>query len=342
MKAVWDKSKRYRILSVDGGGIRGLIAIYMLEIIEQKIKEKTADASAQLVDYFDLFVGSSTGSIIVAGLLCPDENGRAKYSPSSLRKFYMDSSKTIFKKSLWSSINYVRGMTSAKYSDKGLRKILDVYFKDASLKDLLKPCLITAYDIEARRNFFFRQHRAIHRPHYNFAVKDAVRSSSAAPVLFPIAEIRSQVNRVYHLIDGGVFAFNPSLCAYAEARHMYPSLYAKYMMMLSLGTGIVSSPIIYEKAKNWGGIEWMRPLHYITSEGMAESIDFQIKQMFLTCENKEQYLRINCKFYAGEDPRIDGCSQNDFAQLTNIAKDTARHFDQRIDKFVDSLIDPSI
>lgn len=168
--------KNYRVLAIDGGGIRGLIAVHILEIIEQKIRAYTAEPLAQIADYFDLFVGSSTGSIIIAALLCPGEDGRAKYSPQMIRDFYMEGSKTIFHTSLWQSINFARGITSSKYSDRGLIKILDEHFGQTQLKELLKPCLITAYDVENRRNFFFRQHRALSSPHFNFAVKDVVLS----------------------------------------------------------------------------------------------------------------------------------------------------------------------
>ncbi|MFP3435364.1 patatin-like phospholipase family protein, partial [Paraburkholderia sp. SIMBA_061] len=84
------------------------------------------------------------------------------------------------------------------------------------MNELLKPSLITAYDIERRKAHFFRQHDAAKHKGKNFLVCDAVRSTTAAPTYFECAHIKDGLNRDYTLIDGGVFANNPTLCAYAE------------------------------------------------------------------------------------------------------------------------------
>ena len=77
------------ILSIDGGGIRGVIPATILKDIDKLIKEKTGDPNKTIADCFDLIAGTSTGGIIAVGLLIPDGNGRAKYLPADLLDFYL-------------------------------------------------------------------------------------------------------------------------------------------------------------------------------------------------------------------------------------------------------------
>ena len=328
----------FRILSIDGGGMRGIIPVHILSILESKLRAKTSDPLAHLIDHFDMFAGTSTGAILIAGLLCPDENGRPRYSPEKILDLYRDHGRTIFNLPLWKSITSIGGIANTKYSEQGLNRVMRAYFQDLTLKDLLKPCLFTAYDIEARRNFFFRQHRARRQAHHDFKIRDIIRASTAAPVLFPVAKIHSQANRVYHLIDGGMFAYNPALCVYAEVRRCHPEIYAKHMTVLSLGTGIENVPYPYRKARHWGAIRWMRPMHCISSSGMAEAVDFQLQQLFLTCDNKHQYLRINTVLNEQQPADLDDASPESLKTILDIAIEVGKRYDKRLDELADLLL----
>ena len=332
-----DSPKPFRILSIDGGGMRGIIPAHVLSLLEGKLRARTARPLARVTDYFDMFAGTSTGAILVAGLLYPNERGEPRYSCEELIDLYRKHGKTIFHRSWWKSLLPFGGFVNSKYSDHGLRQVMHEYFGDRTLKDLLKPCLFTAYEIETRSNFFFRQHRAKQQAHYDFAIEDVVQASSAAPVLFPVAEVRSCANRLYHFIDGGTFAYNPTLCVYAEARRLHPRLYAKHMLVLSLGTGIENTPYPYRKARNWGAIRWMRPMHQISTGGMAEAVDFQLRQLFLTCDNKNQYLRISPRLDDNPPTVLDDPGPENLASITHVAVELGNQYDRRLDRFAELL-----
>ena len=113
-------------------------------------------------------------------------------------------------------------------------------FGELKLSNLLKPCIISSYDIKNGKPHFFKQHKS-NNATYNFKIKDVARATSAAPTYFETARIKNDVGTPYPLIDGGVFVNNPSLVAYSEVRSMTfkniehaPS--AKDMMLVSIGT----------------------------------------------------------------------------------------------------------
>lgn len=247
-----ENSKYTRILSIDGGGIRGIIPGQVLIALEKKLQAKQG-ARVRLADYFDLVAGTSTGGILAAGLLCPDSSGRPKYSMEDLVEIYLERGDEIFDVTLRRKIKTLGGLSDEKYSIDELQDALQDYFKEIQLKDLLKPCLITSYDIKRRKAHFFRQHRA-NNPRYNYYVRDVAQATSAAPTYFEPAHVKSFSNVTYPLVDGGVFANNPALCAYAESRDYFQTHpTAGDMLILSLGTGEIKKSYLYKEAKDWGG-----------------------------------------------------------------------------------------
>jgi patatin-like phospholipase/acyl hydrolase len=103
------------------------------------------------------------------------------------------------------------GLLKEKISDTNIEEQLDEVFGTLQLKELAKPCLITSYDITARKAMLFTSHNA-QDPIKNFYVKDVCRATSAAPTYFEPAQINSLHNQQFTLIDGGVYANNPALC----------------------------------------------------------------------------------------------------------------------------------
>ena len=79
------------------------------------------------------------------------------------------------------------------------------------------PIFVTAYDIHDRFAFFFRSARAVHDPTYDFPLTAVARATSAAPSYFEPEEVTDRAGaRTYPLVDGGLYAVNPSMCAYAD------------------------------------------------------------------------------------------------------------------------------
>jgi len=341
-------NKKICILSIDGGGIRGIIPATIIRYIEESIQERTGEARARISDYFDLMAGTSTGGILVCAYLVPAAGDpmRPRFTAEEALNLYKERGGDIFELSLWQKIRTAKGTLDEKYQADALEKALDEYFGETKLSQLLKPCLIPAYDIENRMGKFFTSYNADANTR-NFLVKDVARATSAAPTYFETAHIRSMYGVSYALIDGGVFVNNPALCAYAEARTMkfeskgidYPT--AKDMLLLSLGTGEVKKPYAYKDAKDWGSISWIKPLIDIMMSGNSETVDYQLKQLYDTLppESKTCYKRIQVdlsKTHA--DPDMDNAGGKNIAALEEAGKRWITDHLKELDDIVDLLI----
>lgn len=290
-------SSKIRILSLDGGGIRGIISCVILKYIEEQLQQQD-NPNAKIGDYFDLIAGTSTGGLITALLLFPDGNKNAKFSVEEALNLYAKRGKDIFKVSFFEHLLNPFGLLKEKISDNNIEKQLEEVFGNLELKDLTKPCLITSYDITARKAQFFTSHNAS-QPIKNFYVKDVCRATSAAPTYFEPAQINSFYNQQFTLIDGGVYANNPALCAYAEARKIefskalnnsnkkdFPTI--NDMIVVSVGTGTVLKPYKFEDLNNAGKLKWITPLIDILLSANVETVDYQLQKMYETLGNRNE------------------------------------------------------
>lgn len=304
---------KIKILCIDGGGIRGIIPGQLLAEIEKHLQIK-------IWEHFDMIAGTSTGGIIGCALLCPqtdDEgkatrNAKAKYSAEEVVNIYLERGSEIFNRPMRHRVKTIFGLLEEKYPATGLENALQDYFQEVWLDELLKPCLITSYDITRSATHFFTQHDARQSGH-NYAVKDIARATSAAPTYFECAQIKSDSGVQYPLIDGGVFANNPAMCAYAEVR-VKKNISSKDMKIFSLGTGSFTKNYTYAKARKWGMAQWVRPVIDIMMSGVAETVDYQLKRIFETSDINN-YLRINGELTAGINPDMDCVTEQNLMAL---------------------------
>src|SRR5688500_14416602 len=218
-----------KVLCIDGGGIRGLIPALVLEEVERR----TGRRIAEMVDFV---AGTSTGGILACGLTRPGPDGKPLYSAQELVGIYLEEGPRIFRRSLLKRIFSVEGWVDERYEDEGLNAALERYLGDASLSEAICDVMVTAYDIDGRFAFFFRSVRARTEPTYDFPLVQVARATGAAPSYFEPAEVTDVAGaRTYPLIDGGVFAVNPSMCAYADV--VAAGRAEDLQLMLSLGTG---------------------------------------------------------------------------------------------------------
>ncbi len=303
-----------RILSIDGGGIRGIIPGQFLVEVEKAFNIKVAD-------YFDLVAGTSTGGILTCAFLCPDETKKqAKFTAEEVVGLYFERGDEIFDIPTFHRLRTLGGLLDEKYSEEGIERVLSEYFGEVWLKDLLKPTVVTSYDIGNRKGHFFYQHKA-QSSDYNFKVKDVCRATSAAPTYFECAQVFSQVQEPYALIDGGVFVNNPGLVAYAEGRQIFErdngeKATAKDMKILSIGTGYTRNPYPYEKAKKFGMAQWVQPVIDVMMSAGAEVADFQLEKIYGTILNPKQYLRIDSDLKGTKvDPEMDNTTPKNMKAL---------------------------
>ncbi|MDN3670330.1 patatin-like phospholipase family protein [Echinicola jeungdonensis] len=255
------------------------------------------------MDYLDFVAGTSTGGILSCGLLTPSDEDpqKPKFKVQEVVNLYHKHGKAIFHKSFWHEVRGLWGILDEKFPNKALRKALQKQFGEIKLSQLIKPCLITSYEINNRKAKFFTQHNANLSPSEDFLVKEVAQATSAAPTYFQVAMIKSAIGVNYPLIDGGVFANNPAMCAYAETRKLdfknVKKPTSKDMYLLSLGTGSENETYSYSQAKNFGLAQWIKPLISIMMSGNSETVSHQLKWLFDAGNNKEGYVRLEPNYY---------------------------------------------
>ncbi|MBC8112388.1 MAG: patatin-like phospholipase family protein, partial [Verrucomicrobia bacterium] len=275
------KSKYVRILSIDGGGIRNIIPAEILRVLEHKLQEKTGRSEVRLADYFDMIAGSGFGGIMACAYLSPlkPQQTSTRFSTSQVMDIFMRFGEKIFSDTLDHRILSLGGFLDEKYDADGLEEMLELHFDTLQLSHLLKPCVIPAYDISRREVHFFNKFKA-DKPARDFYVKDFAYATTAIPTLFECKKMQSLSGVHYAMIDGGMFANNPALCAYAEARTIFQQpnnpkkgVTATGMVVLSLGTGQPKRYYEFEEAKKWNLAGWARPLVDITSFANSEVVE---------------------------------------------------------------------
>ena len=189
-----------KVLSIDGGGIRGIIPSLVLDYLERQ-------SGKPICELFDLCVGTSSGGIIALGLAQADTAGAPKYSAHDLADFFENSGDKIFERTIWRNIRSAGGVLDELYSAKPLEAALRKYFSNARLGETLGSTMVATYDIEERRTLFLK---SWHPDHETVRCRDAARATSAAPTYFEPALIDVQGNQ-RALIDGGVFLNSPVL-----------------------------------------------------------------------------------------------------------------------------------
>ena len=248
-----DPSTRFRILSVDGGGMRGLVPALVLEDLEQRL-ERLARERRPLSDWFHLFAGTSTGGLIALALTAP---GRS-LSARDLVSLYLDKGESIFP-TRFRFLRMLRGFVWPKFGNDGLEDAVWEQIGTARLSEALREVVITTYDMTDHRPRFLKRWTAgadEQHPDYPMAVA-AMATASAPTYLRPW-----RTEDDHALVDGGVFAANPTIAAIAEAlkRTDEPGKLApKELFVVSLGPGFYRDVLRPAELHGWGALAWVRP-----------------------------------------------------------------------------------
>ena len=299
--------KLRRILSLDGGGIRGIITGKVLEALEEKLNEAYAKKHGaprakpvRLGEYFDMMAGTSTGGILATILLTPSDNDPMypKFSATEAVDLYLKNGATIFKPT-WAGRmpGFLEGIGGSKFGGISMEDLLKSYLGEKKLSDLMKPCLITSYDIQDRSAVFVTSHDAKAKGSKDFPLWQVCRSTSAAPTFFPPAMARSGDDFMLHTIDGGLFANNPTMCAFIEALKIFRDeskhmIAADRLMIVSIGTGTVKKKYAFTDAIKWGTLRWVKPIIDIMMSCVSETVDYQLRKLYKTIDLPKQYVRI--------------------------------------------------
>ncbi|MEL6152488.1 MAG: patatin-like phospholipase family protein, partial [Bacteroidota bacterium] len=204
------------MLSIDGGGVRGIVAARILQEIETRTGKR-------IHELFDLIIGNSTGGILALGLAMPDpdKQGQSKYTAHDLVKFYQDNCAKIFPQGLCYQLMAGWGLWAPKYSRASLDSILHQYMQETMLSETLVPVAVTSYSLNYAAPHLWTTRRARIDPHYDYLLHDVAGATSAAPVYFAPKIIQKSDGTVLCEADGGIWANNPEIIAITELREMY-------------------------------------------------------------------------------------------------------------------------
>jgi uncharacterized protein len=292
-----------RILAIDGGGIRGIIPATVLADLETR----TGRAVAQL---FDLIAGTSTGGLLAAGLTVPDDERRPKYRASELVELYVREGPNIFHRSVFDRIRSLEGAIDERYPSDGLERVLHNALGETRLRDALTGVLITAYETYLRQPFFFRSARAREDAAYDYPMHVAARATASAPTYFEAARVVNQASGdEYSLVDGGLFAANPAMVGLAEVLR---SGRERPVILLSLGTGQHTRRYPWKEVKDWGGLEWARPLIDMLLDGSSDATEFELAQLTAARGQPpgDRYWRIQTELRKSSDDLDDASADN--------------------------------
>jgi patatin-like phospholipase/acyl hydrolase len=319
-----------KVLSIDGGGIRGIIPAMILAEIERRTGKRIAEM-------FDLVAGTSTGGILALGVTKPGQDGKPEYSAKKLIDLYETEGGKIFSIPLWHRIHSGLGLAEEKYPSEGIEEVAKEYFGDVHLAQALKEVLVTAYEIEKRGPWFFKRRHALD-PAQGFDpfMRDVVRATSAAPTYFEPIQLKvgSLGNRAF--IDGGVHSNNPAMCAYVEARKIHPE--ENDFLVVSLGTGEPTREMPYEEVRGWGLALWAQPVLNVVFDGVSDTVDYQLQELLSTEEgDARRYYRFQTVLDIGKDD-MDDASRTNIAALKTKALEIISKNDAVLDNRCDQLV----
>ena len=339
------KKKLVKILSIDGGGIRGIIPAMVLATIEGQ----TGRPACEL---FDLIAGTSTGGIIALGVTAPGEEQAGasplpRWSAQQLADIYAEDGGAIFHRSLVHTIETVDGLLVEKYSASGLEALLERCLGDVRLSQALTDVLITSYDIQTHQPFFFKSFRPDPRapsddadaranlsPVRDYAMRVVGRATSAAPTYFEPAHVMAlspgDSPPDYALVDGGTFANNPAMCAYAEALRNHPGA---DVLIVSLGTGRLTESISFDQAKHWGLVQWAHPLLGVIMDGSSAAIDYQLDELLGADQGHFRFQSV----LEGVSDSLDDASAANIAGLRGVAEKLIADNTARLDSLCERL-----
>lgn len=247
-----------KILSIDGGGIRGIIPLFYLVQLEEKMGK-------QCYEVFDVLAGTSTGGMIALAL-------SIGVPAKDILDLYVRRGSEIFVKN--------KGIVGPKYSSSARRKIFQEFFGERKLSDAKVPVLVTAFEIERNRAMRLCSHypdTLLLQKEYDMLMSDAALATSAAPTYFEPHKVDAKEagnDIVLNLIDGGVFANNPVVKAMCYAMALYDESFKTGVPhILSLGTGYQDYHISARRARCMSRLGWALKLFPILLNSPSGSSD---------------------------------------------------------------------
>ncbi|GJZ50910.1 patatin-like protein 2, partial [Tanacetum coccineum] len=335
--------KLITVLSIDGGGIRGIIPATILAFLESQLQELDGD-DARIADYFDVVAGTSTGGLVTAMLTTPDGNNRPLYAAKDIVPFYNEHGPKIFPQYRGvgaSIVNTVKMVFGPKYNGKYLREVIREQLGNTRLNDTLTNVVIPTFDTKRLQPTIFSTYEAKVHLVYNAQLSDICISTSAAPTYFPAHYFKNKDangnGQEFNLIDGGVAANNPTLVAisqvtkqvFSENPDLFPIKPTDYgrFLVISIGAGASKDvgPYNAKMESKWGIFGWLvqngsTPIVDVFTHASGDMVDNHISVFFQAVHSQNNYIRIQDDTLSGDEASVDITTKDNLMKLEQIGK----------------------
>lgn len=306
----------FKILSIDGGGIRGVYPAHILKCFEEKL-------GINFLESFDMIAGTSTGSIIAAGVACD-------IRASEMVSMYREHGADIFKKRK-SKIPFKKESVATKlmlesvYDCASLSAVLKSVFQEIKLGDITKPLILPATDIGNGGVHVFKSAYDTSFLRDKFVrIRDAVQASCSAPTFFDPHKVDE-----YLLSDGGLWANNPALAAVIDAQKRLGIPYDD-IQVVSIGTGHSKVAYGLKHQGGWGFASGWKHKAFIN---FMLSLQSQSALNYLKLHLKpEQILRID--FESDTELPLD-----DITEIDNLISMADRDFTYKTQEIRDFIME---
>jgi len=283
------ENKTFKILCIDGGGIKGLYSSTILGHLEQKF--------GPMSDYFDMICGTSTGGLIALCLAL-------KIPANEISKIYSEQGNKIFPNRSWLGGIIRQTFWRGKYSDGPLIEVLKTVFEEKKVSDLSNLVCIPSYSLtDARPWVFKRDHGKLDRDN-NTLLVDVALATSAAPTYFPLCEIPTYNHKQF--IDGGVWANNPTLVGIIEALTYFVGKDKEFSSVEILSISSLNStagkPIALKRRRSF--INWRNDLFDTSLISQSHFTDYFMSKLSEMNDIKIRYERIPSEQISAEQQNL--------------------------------------
>ncbi|KAF6139716.1 hypothetical protein GIB67_006664 [Kingdonia uniflora] len=306
VSAIKNQRGKICILSIDGGGMRGVISGKALAYLEQALKSKSGDENARIADYFDVAAGTGVGGVFTAMLFGTKGENRPIFKADDTWKLLVEQGRRFCNKSSnsTSSSSSHHGSCGPGFfkkrtgsSKSGLDRVMREAFSGLTLKDTLKPVLIPCYDLSSSAPFLFSRADALESESYNFRLSEICCATTAEPTVFDPVYLQSVDGQTKCLaVDGGLTMGNPTAAAITHVLHNkqeFPFVRGvEDLLVISIGSGqLLEASYDNDKVKGWKARDWAKPMARIAGDGNADLVDHSVAMAFGQTRSSS-YVRI--------------------------------------------------
>ena len=307
------------LFNADGGGVRVMATLTMIEYLEEKLDGK-------FIEYVDIGAGSSAGGLANLILNYTGDGEVPIYTATQAKKLCRENMPTIFSRSFGHKLKSVWGFWGSMYPDTGREQIgLDI-FKDAKMCQTYTNTMVSAYQIADTQDegveqpYFFKSYKAQgcmlgeheQKESRDCFMRDVASATGAAPIYFPPKQVQFIDGSRHWFIDGGVQANRPELPLFVEAKRLFPK--TKDFCFLSFGTGDIKKKISRVSVGRGGVLGWGLDLITAFMNGNSRTSGYVANRVSLLMNADLGYDIHYCRF---NPPLSIACSSMDNATPGN-------------------------